>query len=110
MNGVSRLITCFHSSYMSIVAGCYNAGFFTVDNGFIDSFGNVSCSSKCIACRIRADYATSTRGQRRFVYVERNSAPFVFGSRTCAVNKFQRGIIFSQRFDIFIIDFYINAL
>ena len=110
MNGVSRLITCFHSSYMSIVTGCYNAGFFTVDNGFIDSFGNVSCSSKCITCRIRADYAASTRGQCRFVYIERDSAVFVFGGRTCTVNEVQLGISLIQRFSIFAVDLYANVL
>ena len=75
---------------MGIIACCYDAGFFAVGNGFIDGIGNISCGRKCIACCIRADYTPSTRSQRRFVYVERDGAVFVFGGRTCAINEVQR--------------------
>ena len=95
---------------MGIIACRYDADFLAVGNGFIDGIGNISCGSKCIACCIRTDYATSTCCQRRFVYVERNGAPFVFGSRTCAVNEVQRRIVFSQGFSICTVDLYADVL
>ena len=90
MNGIKCLITSNLRSNMGIIACRYDADFLAVGNGFIDGIGNISCGSKCIACRIRTDYAASTCCQRRFIDIERDGAPFVFGSRTCAINEVQR--------------------
>ena len=95
---------------MGIIACRYDADFLAVGNGFIDGIGNISCGSKCIACCIRTDYAASTCCQRRFIDIERDGAPFVFGSRTCAINEVQREIVFSQHFGSRTVDLYADVL
>ena len=110
MNGIKCLITSNLRSNMGIIACRYDADFLAVGNGFIDGIGNISCGSKCIACRIRTDYAASTCCQRRFIDIERNGAVFVFGGRTCAINEVQRGIVFSQGFSIRTVDLYADVL
>ena len=110
MDGVGRFITCFHSSNMSIVTFFNHAGFFAVGNSFIDGLRDIGSRGKCIAGLSSINRTTHTSFQRRFVYIERNGAPFVFGGRTCAVNEVQLGISLIQRFSIFAVDLYADVL
>ena len=90
MNGVGRFITSFRNGNMGIIAFFNHAGFFAVGNSFIDGLCDIGSRGKSIARLSSINRTVRTCCQRRFVYVERNGAPFVFGSRTCAINEVQR--------------------
>ena len=109
MNGIKRLITGNLRSNMGIVARCYDAGFSLSATALLMALA----TSVAVA---NASPAVSALTTPRVPVVNvdlftLNAIPsaFVFGGRTCAVNKFQRGIVFVQCFDIFIIDLHINS-